>query len=102
MYKFFPLVSSSTKATLTINKFEDGGDSGGPSECDNQHHLDNDPVEALSTGWYNPEMRCLKYINICGNGKSVRAKVVDKCDSKIRCDFDHSYPNNIVYALKIV
>ncbi|TYI50789.1 hypothetical protein E1A91_D12G127300v1 [Gossypium mustelinum] len=102
MYKFLPLVSSSTKATLTINNFEAGGDGGGPSECDNQHHSDIDPIEALSIGWYNHGKRCLKDINICGNGKSVSTKVVDKCDSTIRCDFDHSYPNNIVYALKIV
>ncbi|TYH95742.1 hypothetical protein ES332_A12G128000v1 [Gossypium tomentosum] len=90
MYNFLPLVSST------------GGVGGGPSKCDNQHHSDNDPVEALSTGWYNHGKRYLKYINICGNGKSVRVKVVDKCDSMMRYDFDNSYPNNNVYALKIV
>ncbi|KAK9273436.1 hypothetical protein L1049_018246 [Liquidambar formosana] len=40
-YTGSPLVSSQTKAHLTINSFEKGGDGGGPSECDNQYHSDN-------------------------------------------------------------
>ncbi|MBA0878190.1 hypothetical protein Goshw_022442, partial [Gossypium schwendimanii] len=52
------------------------------------------------------EKRCLKYINIYGNGKSMRAKVMDECDSNMGCDSDHDYqppyPNNIVDALKVV
>ncbi|KAK8356070.1 hypothetical protein V6Z12_A05G331700 [Gossypium hirsutum] len=67
-----------TKATLTLNSFERDGDGGAPSECDNQYHSDDDPVVALSTRWYNNGKRCLNYINIHGNGKSVRAKVVDE------------------------
>lgn len=59
---------------------------------------------ALSTWWYNKGNRCLKYINIHGNGKSVRAKVVDECDSTMGCDDQHDYkppcPNNIVDASK--
>ncbi|KAI5345574.1 hypothetical protein L3X38_013451 [Prunus dulcis] len=43
----------STKAYLTLNSFEAGGDGGGPSECDKKYHNDNTPVVALSTGWYN-------------------------------------------------
>ncbi|XVF33351.1 hypothetical protein REPUB_Repub17cG0161100 [Reevesia pubescens] len=105
-YQCSPPVSSHTKATLTINSFEAGGDGGAPSECDNQYHSDDDPVVALSTGWFNHKKRCLKYINIHGNGKSVRAKVVDECDSTMGCDSDHDYqppcPYNIVDASKAV
>ncbi|TYI29741.1 hypothetical protein ES332_A05G338200v1 [Gossypium tomentosum] len=105
-YKCSPPLSSQTKATLTLNSFERDGDGGAPSECDNQYHSDDDPVVALSTGWYNNGKRCLKYINIHGNGKSVRAKVVDECDSTMGCDSDHDYqppcPNNIVDASKEV
>ncbi|KAE8734390.1 putative ripening-related protein 5 [Hibiscus syriacus] len=105
-YKCSPPVSSRTKATLTLNSFQAGGDGGGPSECDNQYHSDDDPVVALSTGWFSDKRRCLKYINIYGNGRSVRAKVVDECDSTMGCDSDHDYqppcPNNIVDASKAV
>nr|KJB60700.1 hypothetical protein B456_009G320400 [Gossypium raimondii] len=105
-YKCSPPVSSQTKATLTLNSFEPDGDGGAPSECDNQYHSDDDPVVALSTGWYNNGKRCLNYINIHGNGESVRAKVVDECDSTMGCDSDHDYqppcPNNIVDASKAV
>ncbi|XP_022757296.1 uncharacterized protein LOC111304713 [Durio zibethinus] len=105
-YKCSPPVSSNTKATLTLNSFEKGGDGGAPSECDNQYHSDDDPVVALSTGWFNHKKRCLKHINIHGNGKIVRAKVVDECDSTMGCDSDHDYqppcPNNIVDASKAV
>ncbi|KAL0397891.1 UNVERIFIED_CONTAM: Kiwellin-1 [Sesamum calycinum] len=80
-YKCSPAVSGTTKAVLTINSFEKGGDGGGPSECDNKYHSDNTPVVALSTGWYNGGSRCLKNIIINANGRSVTAKVVDECDS---------------------
>ncbi|TYH38724.1 hypothetical protein ES332_D12G129500v1 [Gossypium tomentosum] len=105
-YKCSPPVSSHTKAKLTINSFEPGGDGGGRSECDNHYHSDDDPVVALSTGWFNHKKRCSKYINIHGNGKSVKAKVVDECDSTMGCDSVHDYqppcPNNIVDASKAV
>ncbi|XP_065865479.1 kiwellin-1-like [Euphorbia lathyris] len=105
-YKCSPRVTGRTKATLTINSFAAGGDGGGPSECDNQYHPDNEPVVALSTGWFNNESRCLKYINIYGNGRSTKAKVVDECDSTMGCDKDHDYqppcPNNIVDASEAV
>nr|KJB60698.1 hypothetical protein B456_009G320200 [Gossypium raimondii] len=81
-----------------------------PGQCNQENdsdlHSDDDPVVALSTGWYNNGKRCLNYINIHGNGKSVRAKVVDECDSTMGCDSDHDYqppcPNNIVDASKAV
>ncbi|KAL4591172.1 hypothetical protein LXL04_004123 [Taraxacum kok-saghyz] len=82
------------------------GDGGGPSECDNQYHDDDTPVVALSTGWYKGGDRCHKYITINGNGRSVKAMVVDECDSTMGCDGDHDYqppcPNNIVDASKAV
>ncbi|XP_038709919.1 kiwellin-1-like [Tripterygium wilfordii] len=105
-YKCSPPVTGHTKATLTINSFEKGGDGGGPSECDNQYHSDDTPVVALSTGWFNNESRCLKYITIYGNGRSVKAMVVDECDSTMGCDSDHDYQppcrNNDVDASKAV
>ncbi|XP_038708790.1 kiwellin-1-like [Tripterygium wilfordii] len=105
-YKCSPPVTGHTKATLTINSFEKGGDGGGPSECDNQYHSDDTPVVALSTGWFNNESRCLKYITIYGNGRSVKAMVVDECDSTMGCDSDHDFqppcPNNDVDASKAV
>ncbi|KAL5792427.1 hypothetical protein ACOSP7_001021 [Xanthoceras sorbifolium] len=106
IYRCSPSVSGHTKATLTINSFAKGGDGGAPSVCDNKYHPDNTPVVALSTGWYNKGSRCLKYINIHGNGKSVKAKVVDECDCTMGCDRDHDYQppcdNNIVDASRAV
>ncbi|XP_018814844.2 putative ripening-related protein 1 [Juglans regia] len=99
-------VSSNTKAYLTLNSFEDGGDGGGLSECDNQYHSDDTPVVALSTGWFNDKSRCLNNITISANGRNVLAMVVDECDSTMGCDADHDYqppcPNNIVDASKAV
>jgi len=105
-YECSPAVSTYTKAYLTLNSFQNGGDGGGPSECDNQYHSDDTPVVALSTGWFNHESRCLKNITISANGKSVVAMVVDECDSTKGCDEEHDYqppcPNNIVDASKAV
>ncbi|CAB4269962.1 unnamed protein product [Prunus armeniaca] len=105
-YTCSPRVSKHTKATLTINGFQKGGDGGAPSECDNKYHSDSTPVVALSTGWFNKRSRCLDHIIIHGNGRSVKAKVVDECDSTVGCDADHDYqppcPNNIVDASKAV
>ncbi|GFY90282.1 hypothetical protein Acr_07g0004790 [Actinidia rufa] len=106
IYRCSPTVSSNTKAVLTLNSFQAGGDGGGPSECDNQYHSDDTPVVALSTGWYSKGRRCLNDIIISANGRSVRAKVVDECDSTMGCDGVHDYQppcnNNIVDASKAV
>ncbi|CAM8887326.1 hypothetical protein QQ045_027556 [Rhodiola kirilowii] len=105
-YTCSPTVSQRTKATLTLNSFEAGGDGGAPSECDDKFHPDTSPVVALSTGWYSRGKRCLDYITIYGNGNSVKAMVVDECDSTMGCDSDHDFqppcPNNIVDASKAV
>ncbi|KAA8520621.1 hypothetical protein F0562_014877 [Nyssa sinensis] len=105
-YKCSPQVSTHTKAVLTLNSFQKGGDGGGPSECDNKYHSDDIPVVALSTGWYNKGGRCLNNITISANGQSVNAMVVDECDSTMGCDDDHDYQppcaNNIVDASKAV
>ncbi|CAN6317002.1 unnamed protein product [Urochloa humidicola] len=50
-YRCSPPVTASTKAVLTLNSFEKGKDGGGPSECDNAYHSDEEKVVALSTGW---------------------------------------------------
>ncbi|KAA8520619.1 hypothetical protein F0562_014875 [Nyssa sinensis] len=105
-YKCSPQVSAHTKAVLTLNSFQKGGDGGGPSECDKQYHSDDIPVVALSTGWYNRGGRCLSNITISANGRSVNAMVVDECSSTMGCDADHDYQppcsNNIVDASKAV
>ncbi|AES87877.1 putative rlpA-like protein, double-psi beta-barrel [Medicago truncatula] len=105
-YKCSPSVSTHTKAFLTLNSFQEGGDGGGPSACDNQYHSDDTPVVALSTGWFNNKSRCLNKIKISANGRSVVAKVVDECDSRAGCDKEHDYQppcnNNIVDASKAV
>ncbi|KAH6837993.1 hypothetical protein C2S53_000354 [Perilla frutescens var. hirtella] len=102
IYNCSPSVSAQTKAVLTLNGFEKGADGGGPSECDNKYHSDNDPIVALSTGWFNKMKRCFKNITIYGNGRSVTAMVVDECDSTMGCDKPHDYQppcdNNIVDA----
>lgn len=101
-YHCSPPVTGHTHATMTINSFAEGGDGGGPSECDNSYHGDDEMVVALSTGWYNGGSRCLKNIRINADGKSVLAKVVDECDSVNGCDADHDFQppcaNNIVDA----
>ncbi|XP_031388601.1 kiwellin-like [Punica granatum] len=51
-YRCSPPVTPSTRATLTENDFSQGGDGGGPSECDNKYHSNSEHVVALSTGWY--------------------------------------------------
>uniref|UniRef100_A0A803NXJ1 Ripening-related protein 1 n=1 Tax=Cannabis sativa TaxID=3483 RepID=A0A803NXJ1_CANSA len=105
-YECSPRVSRHTKAVLTINSFQKGGDGGGKSACDNKFHSDNIPVVALSTGWFNKGHRCLQNITIHGNGRSVSAMVVDECDSTVGCDDIHDYqppcPHNIVDASKAV
>ncbi|KAL6124222.1 hypothetical protein ACLB2K_076737 [Fragaria x ananassa] len=84
-----PLASQQhTKATLTINSFEKGGDGGGPSECDGKYHSDNTMIVAMSTRWYNDGKRCFDYITISANGRSVKAMVVDECDSTRGCADD--------------
>ncbi|KAG9453700.1 hypothetical protein H6P81_006604 [Aristolochia fimbriata] len=79
-----PITGGNTGATMTINSFAKGGDGGGPSECDNKYHSDNELVVALSTGWYNHGSRCLQNIRINSNGKSVLAKVVDEFVKRLR------------------
>ncbi|KAI3493503.1 hypothetical protein L1887_41895 [Cichorium endivia] len=105
-YTCSPSITKHTEATLTINDFEKGGDGGAPSECDKKYHSNDTPVVALSTGWYNKGKRCSKFINIHYKGKSVKAKVVDECDSTLGCDAEHGFqppcPNNIVDASKAV
>ncbi|KAJ4828183.1 hypothetical protein Tsubulata_025064, partial [Turnera subulata] len=83
-YTCSPPVTTNTKAFLTLNSFQKGGDGGGPSECDNQYHSDDTPVVALSTGWFSNKSRCHNNITINGNGRSVVAMVVDECDSITR------------------
>ncbi|KAF9595494.1 hypothetical protein IFM89_000582 [Coptis chinensis] len=106
IYTRSPPVSSPTNELLTLNIFHEGGDGGGPSECDNEYRSDDNLVVALSTGWFNHESRCNKSITISANGHNVVAMVVDECDSTMGCDSDHGYRppcrNNIVDASRAV
>ena len=100
-------MTSSIKASLTLNDFSQGGDGGSPSECDNKFHDNSERVVALSTGWYDNESRCGKMIRItASNGRSVTAKVVDECDSVNGCDSKHAGQppcnNNIVDRLSSI
>ncbi|XP_055821519.1 putative ripening-related protein 1 [Solanum dulcamara] len=105
-YKCSPPVSGHTKAILTINNFDKGGDGGGPSECSGKYYHNSVPVVALSTGWYGKGRRCFENITIHANGRSVKAMVVDECDSGKGCDSPHAYlppcQNNIVDASEAV
>ncbi|KAE8709410.1 putative ripening-related protein 1 [Hibiscus syriacus] len=106
LYDCSPPVKRRTKANLTLQSFDYGGDKGRPAECDQKYYEDGDLVVALSTGWFDRERRCLKFINIRGNGRRVRAKVVDECVSSGGCDDAHDYEppcgNTIVRASKAV
>ncbi|CAM8889490.1 unnamed protein product [Rhodiola kirilowii] len=97
---------SAQRQHLPSTALRQAGDGGAPSECDDKFHPDTSPVVALSTGWYSRGKRCLDYITIYGNGNSVKAMVVDECDSTMGCDSDHDFqppcPNNIVDASKAV
>ncbi|XP_031385232.1 kiwellin-like [Punica granatum] len=103
-YHCSPPVTSSTSATLTENDFSEGGDGGGPSECDDKYHSNSEHVVALSTGWYAGGSRCGQMVKITSTktGRSVTAKVVDECDSMNGCDSEHADQppcrNNIVDA----
>ncbi|XP_047052570.1 putative ripening-related protein 2 [Lolium rigidum] len=105
-YRCSPPVTSSTRAVMTLNDFDEGGDGGDPSECDGVFHKNTERVVALSTGWYSGNSRCGRNIRIRANGGSVLAKVVDECDSMNGCDREHAFQppcrNNIVDASKAV
>ncbi|XP_074273022.1 putative ripening-related protein 1 [Silene latifolia] len=100
-----PDVTSQTPGILSLRSFQNSGGVG-PSKCDSQYHSDTTPVVALSTGWYNGGTRCGKSILISANGKSVKAQVVDECDSTKGCDAAEGYHPpcgyNIVAASKAV
>ncbi|XP_020262178.1 putative ripening-related protein 2 [Asparagus officinalis] len=80
-----PPVTGKTRARMTINSFEKGGDGGGPSECDGRYRSNTEKVVALSTGWYDHGRRCLKHITINYKGRTTTAKVVDECDTGKGC-----------------
>jgi len=90
-YQCSPPVTKNTRAVMTLNNFEEGGDGGDPSECDGKYHYNTERVVALSTGWYNHGRRCGKNIRISAKGRSVLAKVVDECDSLHGCDKPHAF-----------
>ncbi|TVT97896.1 hypothetical protein EJB05_56822, partial [Eragrostis curvula] len=91
-YTCSPPVTGSTRATLTLNSFREGGDGGGASACTGKFYDDGKNVVALSTGWFDHRSRCSKHIMIrAANGNSTRALVVDECDSTVGCDKEHNF-----------
>ncbi|KAK8630972.1 hypothetical protein V6N13_079740 [Hibiscus sabdariffa] len=106
VYDCSPPVSRHTKANLTLQRFDHGGDGPKPAECDGEYHDDDELVVVLSTGWYDSGGRCLDFINIRGNGRRVRAKVVDECVSSGGCDESNNYEppcgDTIVRAIRAV
>ncbi|KAH1073681.1 hypothetical protein J1N35_026009 [Gossypium stocksii] len=64
-----------------------------PGKCNKGH--DSDCCQEGK--FYN---KCMNYINIHGNGKTVKVKVIDEYDSTMGCDDEHNYQppcaNNIV------
>ncbi|XP_037445368.1 putative ripening-related protein 1 [Triticum dicoccoides] len=101
-----PVVAGATRAIMTLNDFDEGGDGGDPSACDEVFHRNSERVVALSTGWYAGGSRCGDRIWIRANGRSVLAKVVDECDSLNGCDDEHAFQppcrNNVVDASQAV
>ncbi|CAN6310669.1 unnamed protein product [Urochloa humidicola] len=101
-YACSPRVMGSTRALLTLNSFAEGGDGGSPAACTGKYYDDGKTVVALSTGWYGGGGRCRKHVVIraASNGRTVRALVVDECDSTVGCDKEHNFEppcrNNIV------
>ncbi|RCV42365.1 hypothetical protein SETIT_9G211000v2 [Setaria italica] len=96
-----PVVTTGTRATLTLNSFADHGDGGGAASCTGTFFGDGERVVALSTGWFGRGSRCRRSVVIrASNGRSVTAKVVDECDSMHGCDDEHNFEppcdNNIV------
>ncbi|CAK7335531.1 unnamed protein product [Dovyalis caffra] len=94
-----------TKIILTVNSFEEGGDGvTHQNAIINKYHEDDTPVVALSTGCFSNKKMCHHRITINGNGRSVKALMVNHCDSTMGCDDEHDYqppcPDNIVDALK--
>lgn len=81
-----PSVTSQTQGVLTLRSFQNS-----QSKCDTASQSDDSLVVALSTGWYNGGTRCRKAITISGNGRTVKAKVVDECDSTKGCDAGEGY-----------
>ncbi|OEL37866.1 putative ripening-related protein 7 [Dichanthelium oligosanthes] len=84
--------SGGTSAVMTDNGFKRGEDGGGPSTCDGHFHSDGQLIVALSMRWFEHGHRCHKTIHITSkhNGRTVKAQIVDECDSSRGCR------NNIV------
>jgi len=102
-----PPVNNQTEAVLNLSGFDQSQDGGGPARCDKKYHSDDTPVVALSTGWFNETSRCGDVILITGNGgRTVKAVVVDECNSYVGCDVNNDYqppcPYNVVAASKAV
>jgi hypothetical protein len=75
------------------------------TSCDQRSHLNKERLVILSSGWLRLDgtNRCNKKIRIrAKNGRSVRAKVVDECDSVNGCDEEHGFGppcrNNVLNA----
>ncbi|CAI9765237.1 unnamed protein product [Fraxinus pennsylvanica] len=80
-----PQVKGRTRAFLTLDSFDKGGDGGGPLESDDLYHSDGAPLVAQSTRWIKNKRRCFNNVYIYGNGRSVKAMVVVEDCSDMGC-----------------
>ncbi|KAJ4982276.1 hypothetical protein NE237_033113 [Protea cynaroides] len=59
-----------------------GAGGSGEAACDGRYHNNTELIVSLSTGWFDGGNRCGNLIQITAkNGKKVKAKIVDECDS---------------------
>ncbi|XP_071688696.1 putative ripening-related protein 2 [Rutidosis leptorrhynchoides] len=71
--------SNELGATLMITDFEQGGESGGPAECDGVYNSSDLFLVSLSTDWYNNGQSCYKGVRINYSGNNAIALGIDEC-----------------------
>ncbi|KAI3965721.1 hypothetical protein MKX01_010678 [Papaver californicum] len=87
-YTTYKCSPADRRTVLTLNDFQEGGDGGGASVCDEQFYSNDTPVVALSTGWFNNRERLWW--------------LVDECDSAMGCDDEHAYQPPCLLIINIV
>ncbi|MBA0852938.1 hypothetical protein Goshw_011538 [Gossypium schwendimanii] len=64
------------------------------SEC---FTVESDPMTCKPSGkigWFNKTKRCRKFVKTYGNGRSVKARIVDEYDSVMGYDAEHMVTNH--------
>jgi hypothetical protein len=72
---------------MMVNGFQKGEEGGGAAACDGRFHSNDDLIVALSSWWYAGRKRYHKKIRITSadTGRTVKAQVMDECDSHGGC-----------------